>query len=107
MKLKSRGMSAPKLAIGDGAMVFWAAIDVVFSEARHQRCWMHKSTNVLNALPKEAQTKAKRALHEIWQAESKAASREGVRWIYSDVRSQISQSHVVFAKGSPRDAVIL
>jgi putative transposase len=69
--LKSRGMNAPKLAIGDGAMGFWAALDEVYSETRQQRCWMHKTMNVLNCLPKSGQPKAKNALHSIWQAETK------------------------------------
>lgn len=66
--LKHRGLKAPKLAVGDGALGFWAALDEVFSETRQQRCWMHKTGNVLNALPKTVQPKAKRALHDIWQA---------------------------------------
>ncbi len=71
LKLKSRGMNAPKLGIGDGAMGFWAALDEVYPETRHQRCWMHKTGNVLNAMPKSIQPKVKQALHDIWQAESR------------------------------------
>ena len=72
LKLKERGMNAPKLAIGDGAMGFWAALEEVYPTTRQQRCWMHKSMNVLNCLPKLSQPKAKAALHDIWQAETKA-----------------------------------
>lgn len=72
LKLKSRGMNVPELAIGDGAMGFWAALEEVYSETRQQRCWMHKTMNVLNCLPKSAQPKAKQALHNIWQAETRA-----------------------------------
>ena len=72
LNLKSRGMNCPRAAIGDGAMGFWAALDEVFPKARHQRCWMHKTGNVLNKLPKASQPKAKKALHDIWQAETKA-----------------------------------
>ena len=72
LTLKSRGMNAPELAIGAGAMGFWAALEEVYSETRHQRCWMHKTMNVLNCFPKSSQAKAKQALHEIWQAETKA-----------------------------------
>ena len=71
LKLKSRGMNAPELATGDGAMGFWAALEEVYGETRQQRCWMHKTKNVLNCLPKSGQAKAKTALHEIWQAETK------------------------------------
>ncbi|MDP6417616.1 MAG: IS256 family transposase, partial [Gammaproteobacteria bacterium] len=72
LKLKSRGMNGPELAIGDGAMGFWAALEEVYPETRQQRCWMHKTMNVLNCLPKSAQAKAKQSLHDIWQAETKA-----------------------------------
>jgi transposase-like protein len=70
--LQSRGMNAPELAIGDGAMGFWAALEEVYPETRQQRCWMHKTMNVLNCLPKSVQPKAKQALHDIWQAETQA-----------------------------------
>jgi len=72
LKLKSRGMNVPELAIGDGAMGFWAALEEVYPETRQQRCWMHKTMNVLNCLPKSVQPKAKQALYEIWQAETRA-----------------------------------
>jgi putative transposase len=71
LKLTQRGMNTPKLGIGDGALGFWAAADQIFPEMRHQRCWVHKTSNVLNKLPKSAQPKAKQALHEIWMAETK------------------------------------
>ena len=72
LKLKSRGMNVPELAIGDGAMGFWAALEEVYPQTREQRCWMHKTMNILNCLPKSSQAKAKQALHAIWQAETKA-----------------------------------
>ncbi len=59
VKLKKRGMNEPKLAIGDGAMGFWAALDEVFSSTRHQRCWVHKTNNIVNYLPKSLQEKAR------------------------------------------------
>ena len=68
LDLKTRGMNAPELAVGDGALGFWAALEEVFPATRQQRCWMHKTGNVLNAMPKSVQPKAKSALHEIWQA---------------------------------------
>jgi len=71
LNLKSRGMNPPKLAIGDGAMGFWAAMDEVYPTSRQQRCWQHKTLNVLNCLPKLSQPKAKAAIHDIWQAETK------------------------------------
>ncbi len=72
-QLKERGLSvAPKLAVGDGALGFWAALSEVFPSTPAQRCWVHKMINVLNYLPKSVQPKAKSALHEIWMAETKA-----------------------------------
>jgi len=73
LDLKARGLAeAPKLAIGDGALGFWAALRKVFSNTREQRCWVHKTANVLNNLPKGKQGKAKSMLHDIWMAETKA-----------------------------------
>ena len=67
--LAARGLGAgPLLAVGDGALGFWAALDEVFPDTRRQRCWVHKTANVLNALPKSLQAKAKADLHEIWMA---------------------------------------
>jgi putative transposase len=74
LKLKSLGMNGRELSIGDGAMGFWAALEEVYTETHQQRCWMHKTMNVLNCLPKPAQAKAKDSLHDIWQAETKADS---------------------------------
>jgi transposase-like protein len=68
---KRRGMSAPVLAVGDGALGFWGALREVFPQAREQRCWFHKIANVLGALPKSAHPGAKKALAEIWNAEDK------------------------------------
>jgi len=74
LHLKARGMNAPELAIGDGAMGFWAAVEEIYPTTRQQRCWIHKTNNVLNALPKSGQPKAKQALQEIWRAETKPAA---------------------------------
>jgi len=76
LNLKARGMMAPKVAIGDGAMGFWAAVEEVYPTTRHQRCWCHKTNNVLNALPTSVQPKAKRALQEIWRAETKLTAEQ-------------------------------
>jgi putative transposase len=70
--LKNRGLAlAPKLAVGDGALGFWAALRKVFGETREQRCWVHKTANVLNNMPKSVQPRAKADLHEIWMAETR------------------------------------
>jgi transposase-like protein len=71
LDLKSRGMNPVELAVGDGAMGFWAALEEIYPDTRQQRCWMHKTGNVLNTLPKSLQPKAKQALHAIWQADTR------------------------------------
>jgi transposase-like protein len=74
-----RGMRAPVLAVGDGALGFWSAVREVFPQARAQRCWFHKIANVLGALPKSAHPGAKKALAEIWNAEDKDHARKAVK----------------------------
>jgi len=69
---KARGMRAPVLAVGDGALGFWGAIRDVFPKTRWQRDWVHKAANVLDALPASVQAAAKRALREIWDAEDRS-----------------------------------
>jgi putative transposase len=86
---KRRGMTAPVLAVGDGALGFWKAIRDVFPATKEQRCWWHKSGNTLAALPKSAQPAARAALAEIYNAEDKThaqaaakafAAEFGVKW---------------------------
>lgn len=75
LTLKARGLTvAPKLGVGDGALGFWKALDEVYPDTRHQRCWVHKTVNVLNYLPKSLQPKAKKSLQDIWMAESRAGA---------------------------------
>ena len=90
LDLKRRGLKQDsKLAIGDGALGFWTALREVFATTREQRCWVHKTMNVLNAMPKSIQAKAKGHLHDIWEAETKAKANAafdffvetyGVKW---------------------------
>ena len=74
-----RGMHAPVLAVGDGALGFWKALREVFPETREQRCWVYKTANVLDALPKSAQPAAKNALADIYNAEDKEHAATAVR----------------------------
>ena len=72
LDLKARGLgTGPQLAVGDGALGFWTALRKVYGESREQRCWVHKTGNVLNKLPKGKQAKAKSMLHDIWMAETR------------------------------------
>jgi len=73
--LRERGLvQGPKLAVGDGALGFWKALNKLYPDTKHQRCWVHKTANVLNKLPKSMQPKVKAALHEIWMAERREAA---------------------------------
>ena len=72
LDLKRRGLAVgPELSVADGALGFWQAVEEVWPKSRGQRCWVHKTANVLNKLPKSLQSKAKRSLQEIWMAETK------------------------------------
>ena len=77
--LQRRGFEAPLLAIGDGALGFWKALREVWPKAAEQRCWVHRTANVLDKLPRRLQPRAKKHLHEIFQAETKTIAQEQVR----------------------------
>src|SRR5512143_3771251 len=76
--LRDRGMNEPKLVTGDGALGAWAALRTVFPAAGEQRCWVHKTANVLDALPKRLQPRAKSLLHEIAEAPTRADARKAL-----------------------------
>jgi len=77
-ELKRRGMKAPVVAVGDGALGFWAAVNEVWPETREQRCWVHRLANVLDKLPQRLQLKAKEALHKIMYAEGRQQAEAGI-----------------------------
>ncbi len=76
---KKRGMRAPVLAIGDGALGFWAAVRDGFPQTHHQRDWVHKTKNVLDTLPKSVHGRAKKAIREITEAQNKAHAKKAVK----------------------------
>jgi len=77
--LKARGLTtAPELATGDGALGFWKALEEVFPATRHQRCWVHKVSNVLNKLPKSVQPAVKADLREIWTAPDRTTAETAI-----------------------------
>jgi putative transposase len=82
--LKKRGMRAPELAVGDGALGFWRAIRDVFPETRHQRDWVHKTGNVLDSLPKSIHGRAKTVIHEITCAENKKEAQRAIEEFASE-----------------------
>ena len=75
---KAYRLTTLALAIGDGALSFWAALEEIFPGTLHQRCWVHKMRNVLNTLLKSLQPKAKQALQEIWRSETKGLAEQAV-----------------------------
>ena len=76
--LRDRGLRAPELAVGDGALGFWAALEDVYPTARAQRCWVHKIANILDKLPKRLQPRAKGFLHEIMYAPDRSSPQESI-----------------------------
>src|SRR4030081_1644098 len=77
--LKARGLAvAPEVAVGDGALGFWKALDEAFPSTRHQRCWLHKTLNVLDKFPKSVQPNAHKDLHEIWLAPDQATAETAI-----------------------------
>jgi transposase-like protein len=86
--LKRRGMTAPVLAVGDGALGFWGALSDVFPETVHQRCWVHKMANVMNALPKSAQPAARAALQEVRDAEDRDHAEKALERFVKDYEAK-------------------
>ena len=82
--LKKRGLRAPVVAVGDGALGFWSALRDVWPETREQRCWVHRIANILDKLPKRLHAKAKAALHEIMRAENRKAAEAGIARFEAD-----------------------
>jgi putative transposase len=105
LDLKARGLEeGPRLATGDGALGFWKALPQVFGATRDQRCWVHKTANVLNKLPKGAQGKAKGMLHEIWMAETKAAAETAFDRFLETYEAKYPKATTCLAKD--RDALL-
>lgn len=99
LDLKERGLTVdPKAAVGDGALGFWKALPQVFGTTREQRCWVHKTANVLNKLPKGQQAKAKAALHEIWMAESRVAADQAFDHFLSTYEAKYPKASECLAK---------
>uniref|UniRef100_A0A1S7LK96 Mutator family transposase n=1 Tax=Magnetococcus massalia (strain MO-1) TaxID=451514 RepID=A0A1S7LK96_MAGMO len=105
LSLKNRGLSvAPKLAVGDGALGFWKALSKVYGQTRHQRCWVHKTANILNNLPKTQQLKAKSNLHEIWMAATREDAHKAFDHFISTYQSKYPKASECLEKD--RDALL-
>jgi putative transposase len=93
LDVKARGLEGePHLAIGDGALGFWKAMRQVWDTTKEQRCWVHKMANVLDKLPKGSQPKAKRMLHDIYQAEGKADAEKAFDLFVETYRAKYPQA---------------
>ena len=108
LDLKRRGLAmGPELAVADGALGFWQAIEEVWPQTRGQRCWVHKTANVLNKLPKSQQSKAKRAPAGDLDGRDQEGCTRGVRCLRRDLGRQIRQGGRVPRQGSRRAARLL
>lgn len=96
---RARGLNAPPaLGIGDGALGFWAALDEAWPQTRHQRCWVHRTANVLNALPTSIQGKAKAGLQELWMAETQAQANTAFDRFARDFGAQYPKAVAILAQ---------
>jgi len=103
--IKARGLAVPpEIAVGDGAMGFWKALDEVFPGTRHQRCWVHKIANVLNKFPKSMQPAVKADLREIWQADTRAAAEAAMNTFAEKYGAKYEQAVTCLTKD--RDALL-
>ena len=100
--LKRRGLEAPLLAIGDGALGVWKALREVWPKAAEQRCWVHRTANVLDKLPKRLQPRAKKHLHEIFQAETKEIAEEQVRAFVKEYSDRYPKAVASLEKGEEK-----
>lgn len=105
LQLKAQGLEQPpELAVGDGALGFWAALHEVYPSARHQRCWVHKTANVLNYLPRSVQPKAKAALQAIWMAETREEAEKACERFIATYGAKYPKATECLAKD--RDALL-
>ena len=103
--LRGRGLTiGPELAIGDGALGFWKALEEIFPDTRRQRCWVHKTANVLNKLAKSRQTAAKAALHDIWMADGRAEAERAMNTFAAKYDATYPQAVACLTKD--RDALL-
>ncbi len=103
--IKARGLTMPpEIAVGDGAMGFWKALEEVFPGARHQRCWVHKTANVLNKFPKSMQPAVKADLREIWQSGTRAAAEAAMNTFAEKYRAKYDKAAICLTKD--RDALL-
>jgi putative transposase len=103
--LKARGLAiAPELATGDGALGFWTALEAVFPATRHQRCWVHKATNVLDKMPRSVQPAAKADLREIWMAPHRRAAEAAIATFAEKYAPKYAKAVACLAKD--RDALL-
>ena len=108
LDVRDRGLTIdPDLAIGDGGLGFWGAVRKVFPKTREQRCWVHKTANVLNKLPKGVQAKAKAMLHDIWMAGDAEVGRAGIRPLRDDVYCEVPGRDHLSRQGPRRPAHLL
>ncbi|MDA9535736.1 transposase [Bradyrhizobium sp. CCBAU 21362] len=103
--VKQRGLQiAPEIAVGDGALGFWKALDEIFPGTRHQRCWVHKTVNVLDKVPLSVQANMKKDLREVYWAPSRAAAEAAIDVFAEKYRAKYGRAVECLAKD--RDALL-
>jgi len=95
-------MEAPKLAIGDGAMSFWSALREVYPQTREQRCWVHKTANVLDQLPKKLQPMAKKMIQEIYLSPDKTQAERGMKKFVDTFEDKYPKAVMCLRKGEEK-----
>ena len=100
--LKQRGLPPPKLAVGDGALGFWAALREVYPETQQQRCWVHKIANVLDKLPKRVQPRAKDMLHEIMYAPDRKSALTDIKRFIQEFEAKYPKAIETLTKDQER-----
>jgi putative transposase len=99
LDLKSRGLEiGPNLAVGDGALGFWRALRKIYPDTKQQRCWVHKTANILNKLPKSLQAKAKQQIHDIWLNETKEDANKSFDFFIETYQAKYSNATECLAK---------
>lgn len=100
LELKKCGLTfGPKRAVGDGALGFWAALDEVFPTTQRQRCWVHKTANILDKLPKSIQSKSKSMIHDMYMGGNEGGCSESIRAFYPVFRGKIPEGCGVSCEG--------
>ena len=102
LSIRHRGLQEgpPKLAIGDGALGFWKALDEVFPQTKRQRCWVHKTANILDKMPQSVQPKAKALIHDMYMADTEEKAQNAYKHFISVYEAKYPKATECLKEGS-------